>query len=250
MKKLILFFFSIVIFASCNNSNWPTPKSADSNTGSGMNNESSAGLKKDKMAVVLEALDGGSYTYLRLSQDGNEFWAAISARPVVLGKNYYYQESVVMKDFESKQLQKTFESIMFIDYFGEFPREMNRAAPHTSTASHTSTSKKENLTIEYDQDELSLGELFENKDSYNGKQVKVKGEVVKISKNIMDRHWIHIQDGTSYGDQYDLTVTMNTAVGFDVSDIISFKGTISLDKDFGAGYLYPVIMEDAQVIEK
>jgi len=250
MKKLIILLFSIALFASCNNSNWPTPKSADSNNGSGMNNESSARSAKDKMAVVLEVLDGGSYTYLRLSQDGNEFWAAISARPVEVGKNYYYHESVVMKDFESKQLQRTFESIMFIDYFNDFPKEMMKAAPHASGSQHTSTSKKEDLSIEYTGDEISLEELFGNTKTYEGKQVSVRGEVVKISKEIMDRNWIHIQDGTSYDGQYDLTVTLNTPVGFKVSDIISFKGTISLDKDFGAGYLYPVIMEEAEVVEK
>lgn len=250
MKKLIILLFSIAIFTSCNNSNWPTPKSSESSTESGMKNESSTTSGKDKMVVVMEALNGGAYTYLRLSQDGDEFWAAISARPVIVGKTYYYQESVIMRNFESKQLQKTFDSIMFIDYFGEFPKDMTTAVPHVSTAGHTSTSRNENLSIEYAQDEISLGELFENKDSYKEKQIRVRGEVVKISRNIMGRNWIHIQDGTSYQELYDLTITINTPVGFEVNDIVAFKGTLNLDKDFGAGYLYPVIMEEAEVVDK
>jgi hypothetical protein len=33
-----------------------------------------------------------------------------------------------------------------------------------------------------------------------------------------------------------------------VGDIVTFSGTIALDKDFGAGYKYEVIMENATIL--
>ena len=61
----------------------------------------------------------------------------------------------------------------------------------------------------------------------------------------MDRNWIHIQDGTSDNGNFDLTITTNEEVV--VNDVVVFKGKITLNKDFGAGYSYEVIMEEAKV---
>ena len=69
---------------------------------------------------------------------------------------------------------------------------------------------------------------------------------MKFSTGIMDKNWIHFQDGTSYSEKFDLTVTTNQEVN--VGDIITIKGRISLDKDFGYDYFYDVIMEDAEII--
>jgi hypothetical protein len=215
-----------------------------------MTNDSSPTSTNDKVAVVMEAIDGGTYTYLRLEQDGIEFWAAISARPVEIGKSYYYQESVLMRDFESKQLQRTFKSILFIGYFGEYPSDAGKVSQHGATQDHTKADKEEDISIEHSGDLISLKELFGSKENYNGKKVLVKGKVVKISRDIMQRNWIHIQDGTSYEGQYDLTITINESIGFDLDNIVTFRGTVTLDKDFGSGYFYPVIMEEAEVIEK
>jgi hypothetical protein len=60
---------------------------------------------------------------------------------------------------------------------------------------------------------------------------------------IMNRNWIHIQDGT--GDKLDLTVT--TTENIALGSVVTLKGTIALDKDFGAGYRYDIIMEGAVV---
>jgi hypothetical protein len=78
-----------------------------------------------------------------------------------------------------------------------------------------------------------------------GKVVNVKGKVVKFNKQIMNRNWIHIQDGTGNENEFDLVVTsdQDTKVG----DIIVAEGTLSVDKDFGAGYFFPVIVENAKI---
>jgi hypothetical protein len=67
--------------------------------------------------------------------------------------------------------------------------------------------------------------------------------VVKYSPGIMNKNWVHIQDGTEYDGNYDLTVT--TLSEFKVGDIVTLEGKIALDKDFGYGYIYDVLLEDA-----
>jgi hypothetical protein len=95
---------------------------------------------------------------------------------------------------------------------------------------------------------IKITDLFANKKSYEGKVVKVTGKVVKYNPGIMGKNWVHIQDGTDYQGVYDLTVT--TSQPAKVGDIMTFEGTIALDKDFGYGYFYPVIMEDGKTMEK
>ena len=63
----------------------------------------------------------------------------------------------------------------------------------------------------------------------------------------MSRNWAHIQDGTDNNGNFDLTVTTQETVNID--ELVTFEGTIALDKDFGAGYFYPIIMEEAVIIK-
>jgi len=91
---------------------------------------------------------------------------------------------------------------------------------------------------------LTLAELFKNAEEYNGKNVTIKGKVVKINSRIMNRNWVHLQDGTEYNGKYELTVT--TKQDFKVGDIITLTGKIVLNKDFGYGYKYDILMEDAK----
>ena len=90
---------------------------------------------------------------------------------------------------------------------------------------------------------MSLAQLFENPAAYNDQKIKVRGTVVKVNEKIMGRNWIHIQDGSEYNGRFDLTITSqeNPQVG----TVAGFEGTIHLNRDFGAGYRYDVIMEDA-----
>ena len=83
------------------------------------------------------------------------------------------------------------------------------------------------------------------KESLKNSTVKVKGKVVKFNAGIMNRNWIHIQDGTGDESGYDLLVTSDDFA--EVGDIIICEGTLTLDKDFGAGYYYSVVLEKSKV---
>ena len=63
----------------------------------------------------------------------------------------------------------------------------------------------------------------------------------------MGKNWIHLQDGTEFSGKNDLTITTNMAASLD--KMITIEGTIVLDKDFGSGYYYEVILEDGLIIE-
>ena len=79
----------------------------------------------------------------------------------------------------------------------------------------------------------------------NGKKVAFKGKVVKVNNNIMKKNFLHIQDGTGKEGTNDITVT--SAQTANVGDMVSIVGTVVVDRDFGAGYLYPLIIEEAAI---
>ena len=93
---------------------------------------------------------------------------------------------------------------------------------------------------------ITIGDLYAKKDSYGGKTVKIKGEVVKFNAQIMGKNWFHIQDGTKNNEDFDLTVT--SAAEVKVGDIVTIEGVVELKKDFGAGYSYDVIVEEAKLV--
>lgn len=64
--------------------------------------------------TVVEAINGKTYTYLRVTENGDEHWAAISKRDTKVGETLYYIDALEMKNFESKELERTFETIRFV----------------------------------------------------------------------------------------------------------------------------------------
>ncbi|MDZ7740998.1 MAG: hypothetical protein U5Q03_04425 [Bacteroidota bacterium] len=161
-----------------------------------------------------------------------------------------FTEGMMMKDFESKQLGKTFDSVMFIQEFSAKPLNQRKMPPQGDAHEHTKSMKNQNISVETAEGGISIEELYRNTENYNGEKVTVRGQVVKINNNIMKRNWIHIQDGSGYDGNYDLTITSTLPVSFKVGDIITFEGVISTDKDFGAGYVYDVIMEGAGIVKE
>ena len=94
---------------------------------------------------------------------------------------------------------------------------------------------------------ITIAELINNKTKYSGQVVRVQGQVVKLNNGIMKRNWIHIKDASINSENKDLTVTTTESVA--LGDIVSFEGKIAVDKDFGSGYSYEIIMEEAKIIK-
>lgn len=108
------------------------------------------------------------------------------------------------------------------------------------------TAAKADIKIEPCTGCITIGRLFADKKSFSGKKIRVKGVVTKVNEGIMDKNWIHIQDGTEAEGLYDLTVTTGAMVS--VGDTVTFEGNIVLDKDFGYGYFYDILMEGGNIL--
>ena len=78
-----------------------------------------------------------------------------------------------------------------------------------------------------------------------GQQVQVSGKVVKVNNGIMKRNFLHIQDGSGQQGSNDITITSNQTAS--VGDEVTVVGTVAVNRDFGFGYAYPILVEDSQI---
>lgn len=189
--------------------------------------------------VVQEVIQVSEYTYLRVKEGTNEYWIAAPKADIKEGTVITFNKSMEMKNFESKELKRKFDSILFVD---NLDAKLGTGSMNTPIKPNI---EKENIKIEKPADAITIAELFANPSKYENKIVKIKGKVVKLNSGIMNKNWLHIQDGTSYKNDFDLTVTSNQLAGKD--EIITVTGRIILNKDFGYGYSYKILMEDASI---
>ena len=81
-----------------------------------------------------------------------------------------------------------------------------------------------------------------------GQTVSAQGKVVKVLNGIMKRNFIHVQDGTGDANTNDLIVTSKQTAR--VGDQVTISGVVAVNRDFGRGYLYPLLVEDASIVVK
>ena len=195
---------------------------------------------------VEEVLQTSSYTYLRVAENGKNFWMAVAKIDAKVGDNFYYEKGLEMKDFKSKELDRVFEQVFFVNKISQLP--LNEMPVKRSKADHAKTKtpiSKADVNIVLPEGGITIAELYGNSEAYASKKVLVRGKVVKVNKAIMGKNWIHLQDGTSHDGNFDLTLTTQELAK--VGDELSFEGTVSLKKDFGAGYFYELIIEEAKL---
>jgi hypothetical protein len=96
-----------------------------------------------------------------------------------------------------------------------------------------------------DESPATIASINQNKASLAGKTVKATGKVVKVNNGIMGRNFLHIQDGSGDATTGDLTITSQQTAK--LGDQISISGVAAVNRDFGSGYLYPMLIEDATI---
>lgn len=128
-----------------------------------------------------------------------------------------------------------------------FDRNEQSKAMGTEKHQGRVVTSKADVKVEPCADCITISRILSDKNAYAGKVIKVRGQVTKYNAGIMGKNWVHIQDGTEYQDGFDLTVT--TDIQTTPGQVITFEGKIALDKDFGYGYVYQVMMEDAKSIQ-
>jgi hypothetical protein len=194
-------------------------------------------------AEVLETMDGGGYTYVRVKTDSGVVWAAGPQAQVKVGDRVNLADGMLMSDFHSETLDRDFEEIYFVGGI----EVVGGSAPAVASA-HGSDDVWDAVEVgmvEKPEGGSSIAELYAGKANLAGKPVLVRGRVVKYTANIMGRNWLHIQDGSGKSGTNDLTVTTNGTTK--IGDLVLVKGTAAVDKDFGAGYSYELIVEEATV---
>lgn len=148
---------------------------------------------------------------------------------------------LVKDSFDKKGNSKTESQNQTMNPHSMDPHGMNTQNPGSKVAV-----EKMDVKVEPCKDCIKISDLLENKKTYSGKTIKVTGKVTKYNPEIMGKNWIHIQDGSEFQGAFDLTITTDQKIT--VGEIITFEGKIVLDKDFGYGYFYNVLMEDAKAV--
>ncbi len=228
-KQLVLLLTILIAAISCQNNQAP-------NT----NDVNESGNHK---AEVKEVVHTTSYSYLRLDENGEESWIAISKQDIQVGETVYYLDGMRMDNFKSEELDRTFEAVYFVQEISDQPITDTQQMVMGNTEPQKPSLNKIEVAVEIPESGVSIGELYTNKVKYNGKSVTVRGQVTKVNTGIMGRNWIHIQDGTGGETNFDLTITSDDIPN--VGDIVTYWGVVAVDRDFGAGYSYELIVEEA-----
>lgn len=210
---------------------------------------------------VLERIDADPYSYLHLKTAEGEVWAAVPKAPLEKGAQVAIQDPMTMVDFQSKSLNRKFDKIVFgtlagTQVAGKAPAAgQNPQAPMAAGEKAQAHANLAKADVEMDvkvpkaegEGAHTIAEIYAEKGALAGKTVLVRGKVVKYNPGIMGRNWIHLRDGSgsSADGNNDLTVTTNDETK--VGDTVVAKGVLHTDKDFGAGYTYGVIVEEASL---
>ncbi len=233
--------------------------------------------------TVLEAMDSSGYTYMHVDTGKEKIWVAVPASKVKKGDKVTYNQGMVMPNFHSKTLKRTFDKIIFSSGLagkGMANPHKSMGSPHgkkgggDSFAAAVKAESGPSMEASSQPEQQSGGsagaaapfaetkvakaegkngytveEIFTKSKDLNGKTVRVKGKIVKYNPNIMGKNWIHLQDGTGnpMKKTHDLVVT--TTEKLSSEDVITIEGTMVANKDFGAGYKYDAIVEKAKIIK-
>jgi hypothetical protein len=230
---------------------------------------------------ITETMDAAGYTYVNVETADGQQWFAMPETKVEVGQDITLAGGMEMQNFESKTLGKTFDSVIFStginphvgdagapvaptgdqpapaggDSFAEAMQAeagMSASAPPmgeqvSSGGSSAAMVPSAEVQVEKVEGEngYTIGEIFEKKGELDNQKVRVRGKVMKVSLMIMGKNWIHLQDGTGDPGSNDLVVT--TMAEPEKDSIVVIEGTLHADRDFGAGYRYAVIVEDAEI---
>ncbi|MFA6168078.1 MAG: hypothetical protein WC700_15755 [Gemmatimonadaceae bacterium] len=212
---------------------------------------------------VLQKLDAPPYSYLQVKTPQGDVWAAVPQAAVATGANVRVYNPMLMTKFESKALKRTFDEV----YFGTLTPDGADAAsaggpamggaamadgsnPHAGvTAPAAEVVKVGKVEKAAGADAYTIAEAFAKKDALVGKVISIRGTVVKYNAQVMGKNWIHLQDGSGDAAKVNNDITVTTMDETAKGQTITIRGTVKTSKDFGAGYKYAVIIEDAKIVK-
>lgn len=202
--------------------------------------------------LVQEVIDVESYTYLLLKTDTGDTWTAVTKAPIIKGATVTVEDAEQMDNFESKVLKRKFPKI----FFGKLAKTKLTAAEEAAqvAAAHGGAAKQPapaaasvKVAKATGADAYTVGELNTKATTLKDKPVLVHATVVKFSANIMNKNWVHLRDGSGVAKDGSDDILVTTQDQAKVGDVVTLKGVLRTNKDFGAGYMYKVIVEDGKL---
>lgn len=224
--------------------------------------------------TVIETMNASGYTYMLVENGAGKTWVAIPATTVAEGDKVDYYLGMVMEKFTSKTLNRSFDNLVFSPgMVGQKDGVVQQPAQDDSFAAALNAEKStvpaptpvmeksagsagaiaplEEISIPKATatNGYTVGEIFAGATDLADQKVQVHGKVVKFSPMIMGKNWIHLQDGSGdpMQNSHDLVVTSGETV--EVGSIVTVEGILAADKDFGAGYKYAAIIEEAVIVK-
>ena len=202
---------------------------------------------------VLETMDASRYTYVMVDTGKDKVWAAAPTFKVKVGDSVGTTEGMLMREFKSAALKRKFDEIYLCGSIRVQGSETGAAAPgqvalpagHPSlNAAPALPAKAVDLSgIKAPEGGKTIAEIWADRLALAGKTVTVRGKVVKATPAIMGRNWLHLRDGTGSEGANDLTVTLAELPA--VGDTVTVTGVLETNVDFGSGYRYDVIIQNA-----
>ena len=222
--------------------------------------------KSARMIVVKDVIQVEKYTYLNVADEGADKWMAVPTVEAKKGDTLYYQSGMLMTNFESKELKRTFNEILFVDkvsrdpsiamlskevimahqnlQLGDKSADKTSEKPYPNMGSSKDTVKRD-IKVEKLRDAVTIATLLKDLKKYEGKKVVVHGKVTKYTPEVMGKNWVHIQDGSEFKGKFEIVITTMDKVSKD--ETVTFEGTITLNKDFGYGYFFELLMENGSL---
>jgi hypothetical protein len=216
---------------------------------------------------VIEALNTAGYTYVQVDTGSKKLWAATTQFDVKVGDTVAVGKGNAMPDFHSKSLNRTFDVVYFTSSIvvagsqGSAPPSLPPGHPpipgastpalppgHPALTAPPAQAPNLELTgIKRAEGGKTIKEIYAAKSKLAGKTVSVRGRVVKYNAMILGKNWLHIRDGSGNPEKADNDLAVTTSTPTGLGAIVVVTGTVSTNRDFGAGYKYGVIIENAQV---
>ena len=208
--------------------------------------------------VVLETIAVESYTYSRLDMGGNEVWIASTPIQVSVGDAIRFSGEMVMNDFHSKELDRTFSEVLFVSTAAPVAAGVSNTSvgqpaspqvtdPHQGMNIPAKTSAgpavQEPINVQALEGGMTIATIFAEHEQLEGQEVSLRAKVTKFSPNILGKNWITLQDGT--GTEPDNALVVTTTETAAVGDELIIKGRVKNNVDIGAGYNYKVMLEEA-----
>lgn len=236
MKQLIKWHLATIALISVS-AVWANPKAAPAAPAPAA--VSAPAAASGVSGEVMEVHDVESYTYLRLKTASGDVWAAVPNAKVKKGAKVTLQNPMTMTNFESKALKKKFDQILFATLAGS--ASAAPSAPAAAASAPIKVAKASGAGA------YTVAEVITKRTELKGKQVQIRGRVVKFMPGVMKRNWVHLQDGsgTAAAKNHDILVT--TLDSAKIGDVVLVKGQVGNDRDFGSGYTYPVLVEEAKL---